>query len=110
MTASVAYKKAHKDVEAELCEDARKLLKDQKTFNEKYQNNYIRNFPFFFCAERYYNSYTFILTIGIQHHVHKRFMDYPYMKPLNVYSLRAMLKQPKRNEQNTKCRINDFGG
>ncbi|XP_055324768.1 vacuolar protein sorting-associated protein 16 homolog [Sitodiplosis mosellana] len=36
LTASVAYKKAHKDVEAELCEDSRKLLKDQKTFADKY--------------------------------------------------------------------------
>lgn len=35
LTASVAYKKGHKDVEAELCEDSRKLLKDQKTFADK---------------------------------------------------------------------------
>lgn len=35
LTASVNYRKAHKDVEAELCEDARKLLKDQRTFAEK---------------------------------------------------------------------------
>lgn len=35
LTASVAYKKAHKDVEAELCEDSRKLLKDQKSFADK---------------------------------------------------------------------------
>lgn len=32
----MAYKKAHKDVEAELCEDARKLLKQQKAFADKY--------------------------------------------------------------------------
>lgn len=44
MTASVAYKKAHKDVEAELCEDARKLLKDQKTFNEKYTTSRTQTF------------------------------------------------------------------
>lgn len=36
MTTSSAYKKAHKDVEAELCEDARKLLKEQKTFDDRY--------------------------------------------------------------------------
>lgn len=29
------YKKAHKDVEAELCEDTKKILKHQKVFNEK---------------------------------------------------------------------------
>jgi hypothetical protein len=30
------YKRAHKDVEAELCEDHRKLLKQQKALDEKY--------------------------------------------------------------------------
>lgn len=34
--ASNAYKKGHKDVEAELCEEARKLLKQQKAFADKY--------------------------------------------------------------------------
>lgn len=35
-TAAAAYKKGHKDLESELCEEARKLLKQQKTFSEKY--------------------------------------------------------------------------
>lgn len=34
--AAVAYKKGHKDIEAELCEDSRKLLKQQKDFADRY--------------------------------------------------------------------------
>lgn len=33
--AAVAYRKAHKDIEAELTEDVRKLLKQQKAFADK---------------------------------------------------------------------------
>lgn len=96
MTASVAYKKAHKDVEAELCEDARKILKDQKTFNEKYQFNL--HFDIYFSLlllllQIKFNLIDFrsiSIHTGTQHHVHKHFMAYPYTKPLNVYSLRAI--------------------
>lgn len=34
--AANAYKSGHKDVEAELCEEARKLAKQQKPLTEKY--------------------------------------------------------------------------
>lgn len=34
--AANAYKKGHKDVEAELCDEARKLMKQQKSFADKY--------------------------------------------------------------------------
>lgn len=37
-TVSNAYKKQHKDLEAELCDDARKLLKQQQVISEKYSS------------------------------------------------------------------------
>lgn len=36
---SNAYKKQHKDLEAELCDDARKLLKQQQTISDKYSSH-----------------------------------------------------------------------
>lgn len=38
-TVSNAYKKQHKDLEAELCDDARKLLKQQQVIGEKYSSS-----------------------------------------------------------------------
>lgn len=37
-TVSNAYKKQHKDLEAELCDDARKLLKQQQALSDKYSS------------------------------------------------------------------------
>lgn len=37
-TVSNAYKKQHKDLESELCDDARKLLKQQQVLSEKYSS------------------------------------------------------------------------
>lgn len=36
--AANAYRSGHKDIEAELCEETRKLAKQQKTLTEKYVN------------------------------------------------------------------------
>ncbi|GAB0090509.1 Vacuolar protein sorting-associated protein 16 homolog [Sergentomyia squamirostris] len=35
-----AYKKAHQDLEAELCEEGRKLIKQQKVFSEKHSKSF----------------------------------------------------------------------